>query len=304
MTIYYNDVDITDRVNATAAVLHDVSGGCCDYIELEFDNAALWLSWNPKTDDMFEIAQGDLSSGTMYVSCVYPCDGKFKVLATAIPSTARRMLNMAYRNMDLSGIMRSCANECNMGDVLFGIKNHEYDYLLRENESSAAFLERIATLEGAVLKCYNGNFTMIGIKTAQEFEAGQMIEQSDAMTGFEYSKDDTKRVRKLTVITPYGHYTAEDLGAKGNEEIIRSDVPAVNLEQVKRWARGLLLAHNRKAEMLTVRGSLNSGQTAMVRVDITGDNDVSGAWIADEVVHDFIKRTSTVTLLRCIDTVV
>ena len=159
-------------------------------------------------------------------------------------------------------------------------------------------------MEGAVLKCYNGTFTMIGIETAQQIEAGQVIEQDDALVGFEYTKDDTKRVRKLTVITPYGHYTAEDRGAEGNTEIIRSDVPAVNKEQAMRWARGLLLSHNRKAETLIVSGAINSGQSAMVRIDVTGENDVSGEWIADEVVHDLIRQTTAVTLLRCIDTVV
>lgn len=304
MNLYYNDIDITDRVNLTAAAVHDLSGGCCDYAELEFDNAALWISWNPKTDDRIEIVHGDYSSGILYVSVAYPDNGTYRMMVTAIPSTARRKLFVSYKNMSLENMTRSCAIECGMDYRMYGIDAVSYAYMLRNHENCAAFLERIANMEGAVLKCWNGRFTMIGILKAQKLAAMQTIEQSDSFQGFEYVKDEQKRKRKLTVITPYGRYTAEDTGAKGSEEIIKTDVPAMNSAQAARWARGLLLTENRKAETLTINGTFNSGQTAMTRIDITGENDISGAWIVHEVVHDFINMTSTATLYRCIDTVV
>lgn len=304
MNLYYNDIDITDRVNLTAAAVHDLSGGCCDFAELEFDNAALWISWNPKADDRIEIVHGDYSSGILYVSVAYPDNGTYRMMVTAIPSTARRKLFVSYKNMSLENMTRSCAIECGMDYRMFGIDSVNYAYMLRNHENCAAFLERIANMEGAVLKCWNGRFTMIGILKAQKLAAMQTIEQSDSFQGFEYVKDEQKRKRKLTVITPYGRYTAEDTGAKCSEEIIKTDIPAMNSAQAARWARGLLLMENRKAETLTINGTFNSGQTAMTRIDITGENDISGAWIVHEVVHDFINMTSTATLYRCIDTVV
>lgn len=304
MILYYNGVDITQRVGITAAVGHDLSGSCADHAELEFENTDLWLSWNPKTDDVIEIVNGDYSSGEMYIAAMYPQEDKFKIMATAIPSGARRKTWMSYRNMTLDNIALSCAKESGMEHKLFGVGNYLYPYLLRENEGCAAFLERIARMEGAVLKCWNGRYTMIGIEAAQKLNADQTIQTDSGMRGIEYVKNDNARVRKLTVITPYARYTAEDLGADGDIEIIRTDVPAINDAQAARWARGLLLAHNRKAETLTVRGVFNERQTAMVRTDVLGDNDIGGAWIVDEVEHDHIGNSSTATLVRCIDTVI
>ena len=70
-----------------------------------------------------------------------------------------------------------------------------------------------------------------------------------------------------------------------------------------RWARGLLLHHNRRAETLRLQSELNAGLTAMARIDIESATDMDGAWIVDEVEHDMVDSRTTARLLRCLTTI-
>ena len=73
--------------------------------------------------------------------------------------------------------------------------------------------------------------------------------------------------------------------------------------QAGRWARGLLLTHNREAEEIRLETTLNTRLSAMARVDVNGGTDMDGNWIVDEAEHDLYNKTSSVRLLRVIGTI-
>ena len=303
--IKYNGVDITQHVNLTKAIGYDMSGGSCDHIVLEFEDPELWMSWKPKTDDVIEIMNGKYSSGNMFINSVSPEDGAFGIVATAIPSSARRKFNMGYMHMTLDNIMESCAAESRMDKTIFGIDPMlKYNFLLREDEGCAAFLESIARMEGAVLKCWNNRYTMIGIEKAQTLAPLQTIDTEGDIRGMEYFHREDLRIRNLSVVSPYGNYTATDTAARGDGSITLTGLPVTNNVQAARWARNLLMINNRQAEKIQIDSTFNAGWTAMIRIDIVGNGDMHGQWIIDHVQHDFVGESSTAVLVRCIDTVV
>jgi len=97
---------------------------------------------------------------------------------------------------------------------------------------------------------------------------------------------------------------ARDTSVSSGQIRTISGLPAMDAAQAGRWARGLLMMHNRQAETLTIDQALNVHMTALTRVDITGGTPASGQWIAGDVEHDFVNSTTRATLFRVVDTII
>lgn len=303
MEIFYQNVNITDRVIVSSAKCRDVSDGRCDSLDIVLHQAATWFNWNPTTDDKIEVTHGGYSTGEMFVSSVIPEDGKYRILATAQKSAARRKARRSFEGKTLEDIMSYCAAECGMEYRIYGIDGKiRYPYMLRKEESCAAFLSRLAKMEGAVLKTYSGRLTMIGIAAAQKIQPNETMQIEARQLGSAYQRKETK-YKTLTIKTPYVSVSATDSAASKGVGKVFCDIPAADAATAGRWARGLLLAHNRKADTMTLHTTFHSTWSAMVRIDITGDTEANGQWIIDEVEHDFIENTSWAVMLRCIESV-
>ena len=301
MQIIYQGVDITDMVQVTRCVSRDTADNRCDSLDIEFENATGWYGWQPQEDDQIVVDQDGYDTGIMYLNTILPEDGRYRIYATALPCAAREKGWQSFIGNTIEEIMRICAVNCGMDYRIFGIDGKTViPYIQRENEGCAAFLSRLLKLEGAVLKCINGNFTAIGIQFAQELVPHQTIEIMADQTGCEYTRCG-KTLRSLTVSTPYGKATAEDTDVP-TEHSSRtvSDVPAKDSAQAGRWAVGLLLHENRKCESLCVESEFNVGFTAMTRIDIEGGTDATGEWLIEEAEHDYINMKSTARMRRCI----
>lgn len=303
MEIFYQNVNITDKVIVSSAKCRDVSDGRCDSLDIVLHQAATWHNWNPATDDKIEVTHGGYSTGEMFVSSVIPEDGKYRILATAQRSGARRKARQSFEGKTLEDIMRYCAAECGMEYRIYGIEGKiRYPYILRKDEGCAAFLSRLAKLEGAALKTYSGRLTMIGIEVAQKIRPNETMQISVRQLGSAYQRKEIK-YKTLTIKTPYVSVTATDSAAEKGVGKIYCDIPAADAATAGRWARGMLLTHNRKADTMTLHTTFRSTWSAMVRIDITGDTEANGQWIIDEVEHDFIENTSRAVMLRCIESV-
>lgn len=126
--------------------------------------------------------------------------------------------------MTIGQILKICANECGMGYRIFGIdEKSRIPYVWRQGESAAAFLNRIAAWEGAVLKTYAGRFTMIGIREAQKLPAHETITIAVNQEGINYAKQENKKYRTLTIKTadfPLLHGTATQNGEPIKQDAI------------------------------------------------------------------------------------
>lgn len=304
MKIIYQGKDISRFVRVRSCVVRDSSGERCDSLKIQFENAGAWYRWGPEEDDQIRVTHNDYDSGILYLNSIIPEDGKYSILATSLPCKARRKENRSFSGKTVEDIVRTCAMSSGMDFALYGIDGTAViPYILQEDESAAAFLNRFLTLEGAVLKCVNGKYAAIGILYAQRQKAGQKLEITAKQRSSDYQRSG-ETVKALTIRTPYASATATDIAVPtGHSRIVRNDLPARNSIQAGRWARGTLLDINRKCESIRVGSRFNSGFTAMTRVDITGGTDADGEWLIKEAEHDFINLTSTVVMHRCVTTI-
>lgn len=302
--IFYQGTEITNMVQTRKCIVRDGCGERADSIDLEFENAAGWYAWGPEEDDQIIVTHKGYDSGIMYVNTVLPQDGKYRILATALPCRAREKGNKDFCKKTLEEIMRACAFASGMDFQIFGMdKNIAIPYIERDGEGCAAFLHRFLALEGAVLKCVNGKYTAIGIEYAQGLEPWQTIRISSAQEGAQYRRAGSV-YKSVTVKTPYAEAKANDLAvSEDHMQMTMNDLPAMDNLQAGRWARGKLLCLNRKSELVTLESDFNQGFTAMARVDIDGDTDASGEWLVEEAEHDLINLKTSVVMRRCITTI-
>ncbi len=304
MNIIYEDTDITGKVIPSACVHKDVSHGKADTLEIVFRRSAAWHRWQPETDDRIQIFNGDYDTGEMYIHTIVPEGEAFRIIATSLPSKAARKAWDSYRNMDLKTILHRLAVECGMTGKLFGVENTtKYPYFQRENEGCAGFLERLFSMEGVALKAYNNAFRGIGVEYAQGRNAVRGWALDAEQDGTRYMHQPGKKWSSVTVRTLWAEATAKDESAeKGTSKII-AGLPAMDAATAGRWARGILLMHNREADRLRLETLFDPGIAAMTKAEITGNTGAVGEWIIDEVENDLYNGTSTVNMLRVVDTV-
>lgn len=304
MVLTYEGHDITDYVNITKCVCRDVSCGRADSMELEFDHAATWYSWGPKEDDTIIASLDGFSSGKMYLNAILPEGDKFRIIATALPSAARRKAWGTFRDMTFETVMQRCAAEIGMDAKLYGVDGKiKYPFLLRQNEGCAAFLDRLGRWEGLAIKAVNGAMRAVSVEYAQDLDAEQSLYIDTKQDGVVYTRLENKKYSMLTVISPDARVIASDSGATYGSPKTIDTLPATGAVQAGRWARGVLLMHNRQQERLTIKSSFNASMCALRRVDIDGTTDATGEWMVDTAEHDLVNRGTEINLVRVIRTI-
>ena len=304
MELYWAGKEITQHVNITGCVHKDASHGRSDSLILTLDHASTWYRWGPEEDDEIRIFHENDDTGNMYLNAVIPIGDQYRVIATSLKRAAARKAWASWQKTSLQTLFNQCAAECGMTAKIYGTEGTlDIPYAIRENEGCAAFLDRIGRREGIAVKAYNGAFRGIGITYAQNRKADMTITISAKQEGVTYKRRENTKYTGITVRTPYAAAMARDTAAKGNNTPTLTRLPALNNAQAGRWARGLLLDHNREAEEIRIETKLDTRLTAMARVDITGGTDMDGAWIVDEAEHDLHNRNTTARLLRVIDSI-
>ena len=305
MEFYYQGTEITDFVQIRKCVVHDTCGKRCDSLDMELEDAESWYRWGVQKDDEIQVIHRGCDSGVMYLHSVVPEDGKYRLIAAALPCRGRNRQYRSFRNKTIEEILRECALTTGMDYSLFGLDGGTViPYIQQTDESSAAFLCRLLMLEGAKLKCVNGRYTAIGLAYAQGLSVQRTVDIISEQSGVRFLRTGVK-TKTLTLETPYAKATAEDLAVENDYIQYRpgGEYPVMNAAQAGRWARGLLLEKNRECETLSLDTELDNGFSALVRFDVTGGTDADGAWLVEEAEHDLIRETSRAELRRCITTI-
>ena len=304
MHLYYEGVDMARIVNITKCTHRDVSRGRVDCLEVEFDHAAAWHRWEPQIDDVIEAERDGYTTGKLYLNTILPKGDRYQIWATSVPRAAQFRAWVPHANMTLAEIARRCGAECGLDAQLYGIDgNIRYPFILRKYEGCAAFLDRLGKWEGLAVKAYNGAFRAIAVDWVQQKAALKTLRITTSQEGVEYTDRRNTKYGTLTVSTPYAEATARDSGAPEAPACTMTAIPALNAVEAGRWARGLLLEHNRQAEALTVKSTFDPLMTALIRLDVEGDTAARGEWLTDEVEQDLHNGQTTVKMLRVISTI-
>ena len=301
--LLYEGTDMAGYVSIARCVHREASVGRADSLEIEADHAAQWAKWKPKRDDVIVAERDGYSTGKLYLNSVVPEGESYRIIATSLPSAARRRAWQFFRGARMSDIMHRCAVECGMDARVYGQDgDYRYEYLLRRDEGCAAFLDRIGRLEGLAVKARNGMFRVISVPWAQQRDPSARLRIDTDQMGVRHTVEQASRLSSVTVIAPGISVSARDsLGDARNYRTIA--LPVSNAAQAGRWARGTLLMDNRRTEQIEIKSAFNAAMRAMVRVDIEGNTQATGQWIVDGVEQDLIEGRTVTTMLRCVDTV-
>ena len=303
MQIIYQGVDITDAVDIVSCIYCDRSGASCDSLDIEFDNLKSWHRWRPEENDEIRISHNGISTGKMYLNTILPTDGRYRIVATSLPTNAKKKKTASYIDRTIESIARECAHECGFGSKFNGVNEETlFSYIERQHETPAAFCERLLKLEGAKLKTADSCFCAIDLKYAENRLPAMGYEIEADQEGVDYARG-SARYSRLTVKTPFCEASAADTDAADGPAITVSGLPAREVTQAARWAKNLLMDHNRRSETLSIESELNRGFYALSRLKIESLTELDGEWMAEEVKHDLINQRSKVKLLRCISTI-
>lgn len=303
LRLFYNGKDITESVDILECVVRDVSRNESDCLNLLADHAEKWFKWGVKKNDTLRVKRSGYDTKTMYLNTVVPEEGNFRIYATGSKCTPFPVKWESYEKRTLGAIMGACAGEGDMGSRQIGISGGIlYEYLLRENMSAPVFLEQLINREGAIMKSLDGKFCAIGIAYAQGLKSTHTVRIGNKLADAQYTDRRDKSWSSVTIDTPFGKGSAVDGKSIGKSRII-TDIAVDNDAQAKRWAKGILLCHNRQNEILTVETDFNPGYTAMVRVDVDCSTELRGQWIVDEVEQDLVSGRSKAKLFRCITSI-
>lgn len=304
MQLFYNGTDITQWVNVTTCRCRETSGGQCDSLLVEMTRAEAWYRWKPETDDRIEARAGNYTTGRLYLHGCRGIDGRFTLAAASMPARAYRRANAAYTDMTLGEIMALCAAECGMSSALYGMDGETaYGFLSRTNQSAPAFINGLLEREGAAFKTVGGRFAGISVETMQAKSAAKTLRIEPWQRGVTHIRREPERLSSLTIITPHCQCTAYDPGAPDGEARVVTNAGALDAAQGGRWARGMLLMHNRRAETLSLETAFDETFCAMGRIDVEAETDVAGRWLIEEVEHDLIEGRSRAAMVRCLDAI-
>lgn len=303
MQLIYEDKDITGRVEIIGAVHRDQAGEGCDAMEIELEHMEQWAAWQPQPGDRIEARQDGYTTGTLYVNTIAPHSGRYRLYATSMPGRVQEKAWRSYRNTTLESVLRVTAAECGLTAALYGLSGGmKLDYLLRRDEGCTAFIRRVLAREGALLKCYNGAFRAIDIAYAQQLTPVRRLQLGENVRSMSVTRRAELKLGSLTVRAGRIKATATDTEGGVLTRTV-AGLPATSAAMAGRWARGLLLINNREAEELNVETQFDPALTALARVDVDSRTDAAGQWIADRVIHDFVRGTTALRAKRIITTI-
>lgn len=304
LKLFYNDKDITKSIDLMECRIRDVSGAESDGLNLLVDQGGKWLKWDVAKNDRLRVTRGGYDSKELYINAIVPEGGAFRIYATGRKCAAQEPEWKSYEDKTLGQIMASCAGENGMGFAAFGVsQDTKYEYLMRAGQKATGFLEEILNRESAVLKVMNGKLTAIGIAYAQNLPSAHVMKIGPDMREAEYICRQDQMWNSVTINSPYGSGKATDTRGLGRPRTI-NELTVDNDIQAKRWARGILLCHNRKNESLDIDMDFNPGYTAMVRIDVESKSAAAGRWIIDSVEHDLLIGKTKAKLLRCLTSII
>ena len=296
MTLYIEDTPIEAAM--TEAIATDCAGGLADSLRVTLCDGRLLDQWTIRSGLRMELEEDGFTTGEMALYGVSARQGSVTLDAVSLPEGARRGGWNCFENVSLFDLLQTGAREMGLkGAKLYGVKGETVlRRIVRRGESWPTFLAHAMTLEGATIKLSDGYLLAIDYEAFFAGEGAQTALDEESRPNL-FLKP---KLREMTVRTGRVTGRAVDTAVSGDQRATVADEQIYSTEQAMRAARGLLMARNMESEIYTREISLDTGLAAMSRVYVRGSGAAGGKWFVRRCAHDFIRRTTTLTLERMV----
>lgn len=174
--IKYKGVDITDDVSINRCYHDMYAEGRTDTLNIIFnDDEHVWDKWGVKTNDEISVEYGAIRTGTMFVHHAKPKNGLFEIIATSAPASFSDRKSKAWQKIKLKAIGKEIAINHGLKFEAHGVDDVLYDYILQNNESDFAFLNKRCILEGCAFLVYDKKLVMYSQKYIESQTASEPL---------------------------------------------------------------------------------------------------------------------------------
>ncbi|MCI5996097.1 MAG: hypothetical protein MRZ45_09185 [Blautia sp.] len=296
--LYYNGVDITNEVKVIAATIDQYTGSeRADTMELVFSDEDGWGSWKPKTDDQIRYIRDGSDSGTMYIYDMSLESSLTVLYVTSTPITMRTRKTKAWEQVYLTQIGKEIAERSGMSFEMVNLADQYYSYIKQEKETDAAFLGRLAMLEGAALLIYNGR---VILAKESELEAKDPTAYLDLNGGYYEYYDRSNEAYGSATLT-VGQYKGVSIADKNNTKQYNANadkIQASSDSECTRFAAGVLRNKNKGLTNFTLKTTLMLEIAAGITCELEdAPTGWSGSLFVHHVRHEFHK-TRTIVFAR------
>lgn len=270
--ITYNNTDISAEVDVLAATHETYAGGRqADTLELVFDDdQGLWSKWKPAVGDSITYQNGGAGSGTMFVYEPEISNGLCTIRATSLPAAAKTKRSKSWEQVYLRQFGTEIAERSGLTFELCGLNNLYYDYMQQANEGDAAFLRRIAELEGGGIVVFDKRLIMFKDSELESQEAGVQL---SALGGIFEHKDLSGGLYGAAEIRSgsyFGRFTADP----DNKTIYIPDkkILCTSNAEAYRFAAGMLRMANKDKLTAKLTTNLTPAVTAGMTAELEDTN--------------------------------
>ncbi|MEG0371742.1 MAG: hypothetical protein RR645_05560, partial [Clostridium sp.] len=130
MQLFYENEDITSGVDILSSVIEDNAGEIADSMSITLSDVnKVWRSWQVELESILEIAEGEFTSGKMYIDNVFIKRGKCMLKALPIKRIQKDIQTRVYENISLLSLAKGVADELKLKLETYGINDFTYERL-------------------------------------------------------------------------------------------------------------------------------------------------------------------------------
>jgi len=303
LTYEETDINLESDVAITGCVYTDCVHGRADSVRVAFSDAQkLWRLWAPQKGDVFEVKQGAIRTGKMYVSGMATQENAFIMAGCATPLKALGTSSESWENIRLSELVSRMASQIGMTAELLDVPDRLYARFGRMNMNVPAAIQFLCKRESAALKAFDGRFLLLNEKQLEQADPVAYLKPVD-MTKPEFGTSDGGLLHEVTVqyVGGAGQITGRwaDDQIDGGSLIV--ETPVSSQGEAERFSKGFLRAANRRETFGAATVIYDDGIAAGNVIEVQDYGSFSGRYYVDGVRHDMLNLRMRLDLRRPIE---
>ena len=297
MKLYYEGVDITNKISINRCEHETYAEKRCDQLLLCFNDAeGLWNCWKPARGEKVRLVDGADDTGEMYVTSIQPENGLFTLRAMSMPLSGENVNSRSWEDVRLLQLGQDIAIKHGLKFKSYDVADRVYSYIKQERQTDFEFLHRRCQLEGCAMIVYDKTLIMYDEqKMEQKSAADTIVIGADGC--FTYFDDSAQTFGSVEVVSGsfVGKYTDKNANT-GRVLRPKSPIECNSTAEAARFARGILRAANKNAHTGYFRRRLTQGVAAASVINIKTEkaSNWDGKIFVTRTRHDFLTGETKV----------